>query len=92
VDHDSISRRDALTRVAAVPAVAVGLAAGLTAPAEAKTAQKAAGYQTHPKGNQECDGCRFFLANKKDPKKNGSCQLVDGSISPKGWCKFYNKK
>ena len=90
--HPSICRREALTRVAAVSAVAAGLAASLASPAEAKTSQKAAKYQNSPKGNQKCSGCRFYVANTKDPKKNGSCQIVEGSISPNGWCSLYVAK
>jgi hypothetical protein len=25
-------------------------------------------------------------------KTNGACNIVKGSISPNGWCKFYAKK
>ena len=56
VEHASICRREALTRVAAVSAVAAGLATLLASPAEAKTSQKAAKYQSGPKGNQQCSG------------------------------------
>jgi hypothetical protein len=91
-DRASISRREALLRVAAVPAVAAGLAASLAAPAEAKTSQQAAKYQNKPKGNQKCSGCRFYIANPHDPKKNGACQVVDGVISPNGWCSLYAPK
>jgi hypothetical protein len=84
-DDNSISRRDALSRVAAVP-VALGLAAGATTEAEAaKLSQKAAAYQDKPKGKQECDGCRFF-------EKPNACSIVDGKISPKGWCKLFAAK
>jgi len=52
-------------------------------PAAAKTSKAAANYQSSPKGGLRCSGCRFFSA------RNKSCQLVDGEISPSGWCKFY---
>lgn len=42
-------------------------------------------YQDKPKGDQKCAECRFF-------KAPGSCQLVQGPISPDGWCSFFNKK
>jgi len=87
--HPLISRREAITLVTAVPTVALGLAASVSAPADAKSSQKAAKYQNHPKGNQKCSGCRFYIANAKDPKKNGTCQTVDGSISPNAWCALY---
>jgi hypothetical protein len=48
-------------------------------------AQKAVEYQDTPKGDQECSNCSLF----QDPN---ACTLVDGEISPKGWCKFWVKK
>jgi hypothetical protein len=51
--------------------------------AAAKSSKAAAAYQSSPKGNQRCSGCRVFNA------RNRTCQLVDGEISPSGWCKFY---
>jgi hypothetical protein len=53
--------------------------------AAAKVSQAAAGYQTSPKNGQKCENCKNF-------KPPSSCQLVDGEISPNGWCKFYAKK
>jgi len=51
----------------------------------AKMAQAAAGYQDSPKGTQECSNCILFQAPN-------SCQVVDGTISSSGWCKFWAKK
>jgi hypothetical protein len=48
-------------------------------------AQKAVEYQDTPKGDQECGNCSLF-------QEPNSCTLVDGEISPKGWCKFWVKK
>ncbi len=87
-----MSRREAITLVSVVPTVALGLAGSMSAPAEAKTSQKAAKYQNHPKGAQKCSGCRFYIPNAKEPKKNGTCQIVEGSISPNGWCALYVPK
>ncbi|HUO94031.1 MAG TPA: high-potential iron-sulfur protein [Rhizomicrobium sp.] len=54
--------------------------------AEAKMAQKAAGYQETPaKDGSDCANCALF-------KAPSSCTLVDGTISPNGWCRFYAKK
>jgi hypothetical protein len=51
----------------------------------AKMSQKAAGYQEKPKDNQQCSNCALF-------KSPDSCTLVDGTINPDGWCRFYSKK
>jgi hypothetical protein len=53
--------------------------------AEAKAAQKLVGYQDTPHGQQQCHNCSQF-----DPPS--SCKVVDGTISPTGWCKVYVKK
>jgi len=53
--------------------------------AQAKIAQTAVHYQTSPKDDHQCDGCNFFMA------PNG-CKLVDGDITPTGWCALWVKK
>lgn len=47
----------------------------------------AVAYQTSPsaKDDHQCDGCSLFQAPN-------SCQVVDGTISPTGWCKLWVKK
>ena len=50
-----------------------------------KLSQKAAGYQATPKGKLRCDTCMQW-------KPPASCQVVEGVISPAGWCKIYVKK
>ena len=42
-------------------------------------------YQDQPKGEQKCGNCMHFIAPN-------SCMVVDGSISPEGWCKLWVKK
>jgi High potential iron-sulfur protein len=48
-------------------------------------------YQTSPNGSKQCSGCKFFVPGA-DSSKNGSCQIVDGSISPHGYCMAYTAK
>jgi len=50
-----------------------------------KMIQSVASYQTSPKGDQNCTNCLLFQAPD-------ACQIVDGAISPTGWCKFWAKK
>jgi hypothetical protein len=85
----NLSRRR-LLRVATLAAGGGALAcAGLVArPATAaspKLSQKAAGYQATPNGKLRCDTCMQW-------KPPASCQVVEGVISPSGWCKIYVKK
>jgi len=80
----ALSRRTIVTgSVAGAAGAAVLL--GLVTEASAKMAQKAVEYQDTPKGDQECSNCSLF-------QEPNACTLVDGEISPKGWCKFWVKK
>ncbi len=85
-----ISRRTFLKGTAVVTGLA--LVSVFDAKAFAAKATKAAmKYQDKPKGNQKCSNCSFFVPGKT-PKANGACQVVEGSISPQGWCVSYTKK
>jgi hypothetical protein len=53
--------------------------------AQAKAAQNAVAYQDKPKGTQRCDACTLF----QPPK---SCKVVDGDVSPQGWCSLFSAK
>jgi High potential iron-sulfur protein len=53
--------------------------------AAAKMAQAGVAYQATPKGDQQCGNCSLF-------QPPSACTLVDGTISPSGWCKFWVKK
>jgi hypothetical protein len=50
--------------------------------AQKKLTQAAARYQDHPKDNQACAACPYFVAP-------ASCVLVEGEISAAGWCPMY---
>lgn len=77
-----ISRRGVLGGAA----VAAGIGAGLVSTsAYAKTSQADAKYQDKPNGSSMCSTCAQFEAPS-------SCKLVDGSISPNGWCMLYTPK
>jgi hypothetical protein len=47
-----------------------------------KLTQAAAHYQDQPKGNESCASCPYFLIPK-------SCVVVEGDISPNGWCPIF---
>ena len=84
VQSPKFSRRVVLLR-------SVGCAAGAAAvllplkQAAAKMSQPSVAYQDFPKGDQKCSNCSL----SQDPN---ACTLVDGNISPEGWCKFWVKK
>ena len=84
----TLSRRELFPRVlgaGAALAAALSLGESRMAQAQTKTSKKVAKYQDKPNKGQKCSDCRFFLAPH-------SCQLVEGNISPNGWCSFFAKK
>ncbi|MBJ7534135.1 high potential iron sulfur protein [Rhodomicrobium vannielii ATCC 17100] len=68
---------------------ALGAAGFVAGSAEAQVAKKAAqsavGYQGSPNGAKQCSACQHFQAPS-------SCRVVEGSISPNGYCKIFSKK
>jgi hypothetical protein len=70
-----------------VRAALTGVAAGLTlgaakATAPEKMSLKDVEYQDSPKDIRMCATCTLFLPPK-------SCKVVEGDVSPKGWCKLF---
>ena len=57
-------------------------AASNPAMAQPKISQKAVAYQDHPDGNKRCDKCVQF-------QPPNACKVVDGTISPNGYCKLF---
>lgn len=80
------SRRSVLKAVvvlagaAAIPVVIPDAAA-----AQAKASKASVKYQDQPKNGQRCSGCVQFIAG-------GQCKIVEGSISPNGWCTAFAPK
>jgi hypothetical protein len=68
-----------------VALAAVGVMAGASAAAPTKLSQKVAGYQDKPMGAARCENCTLW-----QPAQD--CKLVQGPISPKGWCNLYSAK
>lgn len=52
---------------------------------EGKTSKATAKYQEQPKDGHSCSICQFFHAPH-------TCQLVEGDVSPNGWCSYWSKK
>lgn len=59
-----------------------GPAPDTIAMAQGKISKPAAAYQDSPKGDQRCGGCAFFRAPDQ-------CGIVEGPISPSGWCRHF---
>ena len=82
-----LSRRVLFQRVATYAAGAATIhALGMNrAVAQTKVPQKTVTYQDKPKGTDRCDGCSNF-------QPPNACKLVEGGISPQGWCSLFTKK
>jgi hypothetical protein len=68
----------------ALRGVAAGLTVGVVARAAAqeKMTRQEADYQDSPKDIRMCATCTLFVPPK-------SCKVVDGEVSPNGWCKLF---
>jgi hypothetical protein len=69
----------------AVGAAIIGGLGPNVASAQAKVAQSAVSYQDKPKGTQRCDACNLF-------QPPSACKVVDGAVSPQGWCSLFSAK
>ena len=81
-----VSRRDFLN-IAAVGSgslIAAGFA-GSAAASPKKFTQQQAKYQPIPKNGQRCQNCALWQSPT-------SCQVVEGTVSPAGWCMLYQAK
>jgi hypothetical protein len=75
-----ISRRALLGCTAGLAATVLSGTRGSRA--QQKMSKQAAQYQDSPRGDEKCADCRFFV-------EGGSCQVVEGEISPDGWCTLF---
>ena len=75
------------SRRAMLKATFVAIPLGLCgkASAQAKIAQNLVQYQDKPKGDAQCSKCLQFQAPD-------ACKVVDGKISPNGWCAAFAPK
>ncbi len=88
--HKGMTRRTFVANAVVLPALA-GLLLAETKIAEAKGSQSQFKYQGTPKDGHKCSQCTFYIAGSS-AKANGTCKIVDGSISPNGWCTAWAAK
>jgi hypothetical protein len=86
-DDRQLSRRSVLRRVAMIAGATMvaSVIPGERASAQQKVSKEAMKYQDKPNGDQRCSNCAQFVAP-------GSCKVVDGTISPDGYCIAWVKK
>ncbi|MEO9171353.1 MAG: high-potential iron-sulfur protein [Candidatus Baltobacteraceae bacterium] len=85
------SRKEVLQQLIVLPALAGLAVIGATSIADAKSPKSQFKYQSKPHGSQKCSGCTLFVPGKSKTA-NGQCKIVEGSISPNGWCTAYSAK
>ena len=80
------SRRFFLRRVALFAGAALTAAPyGNGALAQQKASKESMKYQDKPNGDKQCSGCLQFVAPN-------ACKVVEGTISPQGYCLAWTKK
>lgn len=89
-EAQKLTRRSFLGGMVVVPAAA-GLLAGKASADGSKASQAAMHYQSSPNGSMQCSKCQFFIPGQ-DAQSNGTCRVVDGSISPNGYCMAFSAK
>jgi hypothetical protein len=72
-----------LGAVAAVTTAVVVGADPTSAIAVIKISEAAVAYQDHPNGEKQCSKCLQF-------QPPHSCKMVDGTISPQGYCRIFS--
>lgn len=80
------SRKGASSTSAAESSSPAASANSAAPTATRKMPQASVQYQAQPKGEQKCGSCMQFIA------ESNTCKLVDGQISPEGWCTLWAKK
>jgi High potential iron-sulfur protein len=85
-----LNRRTFIASAALLPALARHLTS-VAAADSSKASQASMHYQTSPKGDAQCSKCQFFIPGQ-DAQSNGTCRIVDGSISPHGYCMAFAAK
>jgi hypothetical protein len=86
----AMTRRTFVANAVVLPALA-GLLLAETTTAQAKGSKAQFKYQSTPNSGHKCSQCTFF-APGSSPTAEGTCKIVDGSISPNGWCTAWSKK
>ena len=86
-DHCKLSRRSVLRRGAflAGAILTANVVPDREALAQQKASKDAMKYQDKPSGDKQCSNCLQFVAPS-------GCKVVEGSVSPSGYCIAWVKK
>jgi hypothetical protein len=87
-----LTRGEFVQGAVVLPALAGLLFTAAAAPAQAaKGSQAQFKYQSKPNGSKKCSNCTFYIQGKS-ATANGTCKIVEGTISPNGYCIAYSAK
>ena len=90
--NEKVSRRGFLKGSALLASIAVVSVTGvMTREAVAGVPKAAMQYQDTPKDGKDCSKCIQFIPGPS-AKADGKCKIVDGAISPHGYCNAYSAK
>jgi hypothetical protein len=81
-NNSTTSRREILAMT--LGGAALATIATQRADAASKISQASVTYQSSPNGDKSCKNCKLFQAPN-------ACKSVEGSVSPSGYCKLWNK-
>jgi hypothetical protein len=86
-DDGRLLRRSVLRRAALLTAavLAVRVIPTKEARAQAKASKEGMQYQDKPNADKQCSNCRSFLPPN-------SCSIVEGTVTPSGYCVAWAKK
>ncbi len=85
-----MTRRTFVTSAIVLPALA-GVLVAETTTAQAKGSKASFKYQATPNNGKKCSDCVLFIPGST-PTADGTCKVVDGAISPNGWCTAFAAK
>ncbi len=85
------TRRTLLKSSALLAAAIPWLAAAGRAMAQAKASKATMKYQDKPSDGKDCESCLQFVPGSSRTA-NGTCKVVEGAISPHGWCVAFAAK
>lgn len=100
--RETLRRREWIGRALTLVGLAGLARRGLAAQPSATVSKETAKYQDHPNAMQMCGMCKFYIPRggragngmmgggmMGGARGAGSCELVEGAISPMGWCVLY---
>jgi len=84
-DNRQISRRSIMKGAALLGCSMIAGVLGTKEALAQKASKGSMKYQDKPNGDKQCSNCAQFLPTN-------SCQIVEGTVSPQGYCVAWQKR